>query len=232
MITFDGVDITGVAPVRIDDIRISPVPIEPLARDRAVDAGANFVRNRDGTRTIEITFAILEDNPVTRSEYIFALSSWAKRDAEYQLQFAHVPDKYLKAVCKGFPSPSVRQWWEPSLTLTFTCFENPYWNSVEERSIACGTQFFAQGDAPPLMRIERTLDSSASSQSYSDGTNTMTFSTIPAGDMVIDLNKQTAVVGSTSIMQYYTLTSRFLVPQAGTQTITGTGTVKIRERWT
>jgi hypothetical protein len=32
-------------------------------------------------------------------------------------------------------------------------------------------------------------------------------------------------------MQYYSYTSRFVQPKLGTQTITGTGTVKYRERW-
>lgn len=231
MIVFDGVDIAAVAPVRIDDISISSVSLEPTARDRAIAGGADFVRMRDGTRTVEITFAILEDDRTTRAEYIQALKAWARRDAECMMQFAHVPDKYLMCVCTGFPEPSVRQWWEPTLRLKFTCYNNPYWNSVSERSIACGTQFFAQGDALPLMRIERVLDASASNQSYSDGTDTMTFSTIPAGNLVIDLNKQTAAVGGTSVMQYYAFTSNFIRPKTGTQTITGTGTVKVRERW-
>ena len=82
------------------------------------------------------------------------------------------------------------------------------------------------------MRITRTLTGAASSQAYADGTDTMTFSTIPAGDMVIDLNRQTAAVGNTSIMQYFALTSTFILPRTGSMTITGTGTVYWRERWT
>ena len=81
------------------------------------------------------------------------------------------------------------------------------------------------------MRIERTLSAAASSQSYSDGTDTMTFSSIPAGNMVIDLNRQTAAVNGSTIMQNYTFGSRFITPKNGTQTITGTGTIKYRERW-
>ena len=81
------------------------------------------------------------------------------------------------------------------------------------------------------MRIERTLSSSAINQSYSDGTNTMTFSTIPAGNMVIDLNRQTATVGTTSLMVYFSNLSKFILPRVGTLTITGTGTVKYTERW-
>lgn len=59
----------------------------------------------------------------------------------------------------------------------------------------------------------------------------MSFTTIPKGSLVIDLNKQTAAVGNTSIMQYYKLNSAFLLPRTGQQTITGTGTIKWRERW-
>jgi hypothetical protein len=87
------------------------------------------------------------------------------------------------------------------------------------------------GDAPPLMRIERTLSSSASNQSYSNGTQTMTFSTIPAGDMVIDLNNQTAKVGTSSIMPYYQPSGSFIIPKTGIQSISGTGTVKYKERF-
>ena len=59
----------------------------------------------------------------------------------------------------------------------------------------------------------------------------MTFSTIPAGDLVIDLNAQTAAVGGSSIMSGYSFASSWLAPRLGAQTITGTGTVYWRERW-
>ena len=49
--------------------------------------------------------------------------------------------------------------------------------------------------------------------------------------MVIDLNNQTAKVRSNSIMQYYQPSGSFIIPKTGTQTITGTGTVKYKERW-
>jgi phage-related protein len=118
----------------------------------------------------------------------------------------------------------------------FTCYENPYWNAKTERSVACGTDAFILGDAPPLMRIERTvLDSAANGQSYSLDGRTMTFSTIPVGEMTIDLENQTAysVNGNTvtDIMPYYNMNSRFLIPRTGSVNIAGTGTVKYRERW-
>jgi hypothetical protein len=125
----------------------------------------------------------------------------------------------------------MRQWWEAKLRLVFTCFDNPFWNDRIEKSIACGESFLVMGDAPPLMRIERTLSAAANNQSYSLDRKTITFSTIPAGNLVIDLDRQTAAVGNTSIMGAYNVNSRFLVPRTGVLTVTGTGTVKWRERW-
>ena len=122
------------------------------------------------------------------------------------------------------------------MRLVFTTYDNPYWTSIEEKSVSCGTAFVVLGDAPPLMRIERTLSAAvSSSQTYANGSESMSFSAIPAGNMMIDLNRQTAAVTSgtttTSIMSAYEFGSTFLVPRTGAQTITGTGTVVWRERW-
>jgi phage-related protein len=231
MITFDGVPLENIANIRIDDIRVSPIKYNPVIRPRAIRFGSEFVRMGGGERTVAITFAILDDNRITRHESLMALSKWAKTDREYKLELPTDPSRYLMAVCTAKPEPSTRQWWESKLRLVFTCYSCPYWIGYE-KSVSCGTQFNVLGDAPPLMRIERTVSSSAASnQSYSNSDQTMTFSSIPVGDMVIDLNAQTAAVGGTSIMQYYQPSGSFIMPKTGIQTITGTGTVKYRERW-
>lgn len=231
MIIFDGIDIRSVADVEIEDIRVSPVEISPVSRPRAIGAGSVFVRDRYGTRTVAVTFALMHSDINTRHSDLLALSAWAKSDKEYKLEIPGYPDKYLMAVCTKKPEPSMRQWWETKLRFTFTCINDPFWNSSMERSVACGTAVRILGDAPPLMRITRTLSSAASNQTYSMNGKSMTFSTIPAGSMVIDLNAQTAKVGNSSIMQYYNPTSRFLIPSTGNVTVSGTGTVVYRERW-
>lgn len=231
MIVFNGITIDSVAPVKIEDIRVSPIQYNPVARPRAVRFGSDFVRMGGGTRTVSITFALPDMDRIERHEHLMALSQWARTDAEFIMELPTDQMRCLKCVCTAKPEPSTRQWWESKLRLVFTCFDNPYWTSKAEKSVNCGTDFYVLGDAPPLMRIERTLNSSASNQSYSNSIQTMSFSTIPAGDMVIDLNRQTAVVGSSSIMGNYKTTSRFLIPMTGKQKITGTGTVKYRERW-
>ena len=231
MIIFDGVDIRRVADVKIEDVRVSSIEFNPTTRTRPVAPGSFFVRNRCGTRTVAVTFAVLCDNMIQRQAFIESISEWAKSDAEYRLELPGHPERYLMAVCTSKPEPSTRQWWEAKLRLVFTCFENPFWNDRIEKSVACGTAFRVRGDAPPLMRIERTLSANASNQSYGLNGKTITFSTIPAGNLVIDLNKQTAEVGNASIMANYSVNSRFLIPTTGLQTVTGTGTVKWRERW-
>lgn len=232
MIVFNGISLESVAPVKVEDIRVNPIQYNPVARPRAIQFGSDFVRMGGGTRTVVITFAILDMNRVSRRAALDNISQWAKTDKEYTLELPQEPLKCLKCVCTSKPEPSLRQWWESKLRVVFTCFDNPYWTSKAEKSVSCGTQFAVLGDAPPLMRIERTVSgSAASNQSYSNSVQTMTFSTIPVGDMVIDLNKQTAAVGSTSIMQYYAPSGAFIIPKTGTQTISGTGTVKYRERW-
>ena len=231
MIVFDGISLNSIAGIKIEDVLVSQISYEPATRSRAITGGSEFIRNRAGTRTVSITFGLLDDNIISRQNALMAISQWAKTDKEYRLDLPGHPDHYLMAVCTSKPEPSLRQWWESKLRLVFTCYDNPYWNSIKEKSVACGTTFFALGDAPPIMRIENTFGSAASNQSYTMGGKTITFSTIPAGNMVIDLNRQTAVVGSTDIMQYYNVNSKFPVPRPGSITVTGTGTVKYRERW-
>lgn len=231
MILFDGVNMQSVAGVKIEDVRVSSVQFSPLARSRATSPGSVFVRNRAGTRTVTVTFALLVQDRPSRQAAILALNEWAKTDKEYKFEDSDHPGLYLMCVCTSQPDPSLRQWWESKLRFVFTCFDNPFWTDKIEKSVACGTAFRVLGDAEPLMRIERTLSAAASNQSYGLDGKTMTFSTIPAGDLSIDLNDQRASVSDVSIMQYYVVGSRFLTPRTGALTVTGTGTVKYRERW-
>ena len=231
MIYFDGIDIRNVAKVKIEDIRVSGIEFSPVARNRAIAQGAVFVRNRPVSRTVTVTFAILEQSIGNRQASLMAINHWAKSDQEYELEVVGHPDHYLKAVCTQKPDPSTRQWWESKLRLVFTCISDPYWIDKVPSSFSCGSPFTVLGDYEPIMQIERNVASDVSDQSYTMDGKTMTFTTIPEGDLVIDLNNQTAEVDGESIMEYYSPASKFLVPALGGHTVTGTGTVKFRQRW-
>ena len=231
MIVFDGISLNSVANVKIEDIRISPVKLNPVARPRAIRGGSDFVRMRDGERTVTITFAVQDMNKVTRQAALTNISQWAKSDKEYKLELPTEPNKYLMCVCTAKPEPSTRQWWESKLRLVFTCFDDPYWISKGQKIVSCGTPFTVLGDAPPLMTIQRNWFASAYDISYTLDNNTISLSQVVSGNMVIDLNRQTIAIAGNSVMQYYNPTGRFLIPKTGTQTISGTGTVLYRERW-
>ena len=232
MIRFNGVDLTDIAPVKIDDIAVSPISLSPVARQRAIDFGADFVRMGGGSRTVTVTFALLEIDSAEREAALQAIRDWAVISGEKTLELPHFENRHLECVCTTHPETSYRKWWENKLRVVFTCFSNPYWTSNELIEVPCGQTFSIGGSAPPLVTIERSGVTSLSNQTYASRTESMTFSTIPAGTFRIDLNKQTAQIGNTSVMRYYVPTSTWIVPKVGAyQIITGAGVVRYRERW-
>ena len=232
MIKFNGIELTDVAPVKIDDIDVSPVALNPIVRERPLSPGAEFVRMNHGTRTVTITFALLDSAFSTRQAALMSIREWATTTAEKSLSLPHFEDKHLECVCTQTPDASYRKWWESKLKLVFNCYNNPYWTSDEIIEVPCGTDFSIGGSAQPLITIERNGNTKLSNVVYSNGKAAMTFSQIPSGKLVIDLNRQTAAIGKTSIMKYYSPTSKWIVPAIGAnQHISGAGVVKYRERW-
>ena len=231
MIKFNGVEMTDVAPVKIEDIIVSPIQLNPVARSRAIAFGSEFVRMSGGTRSVTVTFSLLDIDNASREASLQAIRDWAGVSTETTLELPQSETKHLECICTQLPEPSTRKWWE-RLRLVFTCFNNPYWTSNEVIEVPCGTTFSIGGSAPPIMAIERNGLTPIQSQTYSNGSESMTFSPVPAGRFVIDLNRQTAQIGNTSVMRYYVPSSSWIVPKVGAyQRITGTGVVRYRERW-
>ena len=230
MIIFNGVDLEEIAPVKIEDIRVTPMNVQPVERQN-VGIGQNFIRMTGGQRTITVTFALPNDNKDERFELLEAIKEWARPWEECPLILPMYPGKHFDCRCTKYPEPSYRQWWESKLRLVFTTFENPYLTSNEELRAGLNEQLVIGGTAPPLIRIERRLSSRVANQTYACNGQSMFFSQIPAGQLKIDLNKQTAEVSGSTIMQYFGKTSQFIEPVNGNMTITGNGTIIYRERW-
>lgn len=230
MIKFNGTDLEDIAPVKIEDVRVSPMNAQAESRQR-IGLGQDFVRMTGGQRTIAVTFAILVEDKAERFQYLEAIKEWARPWDECPLILPQDETKHFDCRCTGYPEPSYRQWWESKLRLVFTTFGNPYWTSNDEIRAALNEPFAVAGTAPPMMRIERRLNNAVANQTYAANGQSMFFSRIPAGSLIIDLNRQTAAVSGSSIMQYFGKTSRFITPATGNITITGNGTVVYRERW-
>jgi predicted phage tail component-like protein len=227
MIQFNGVAMDEAANVKIVDILISPMQVRETVRERVLRSGADFVRVTGGTRTVSVTFALLDNDRERRQEALLALNAWATSEKPGRLVFKDHPGRYLTGICTGYPEPSLRQWWG-TLQITWTCYD-PYWYAMTEKVVDCGTAFKALGSAVPYIRITDTV-STAGSRTYTDGTDSMTFANVPTGELVIDLERQTASVDNTSIMQGFNFASTFLQPKRA-MTISGTGKVRYTERW-
>ena len=230
MIIFNNNELTELLPVKVEDIMVSPIQLNPVARQRAINWGADFVRMGGGTRKVTITFALLERDINERENSMQVLRDWAQIGKEGVLKLPQFDNKFLSCACTQLPDHSYRKWWENKLRLEFTCFDNPYWTSDELSEVACGTAFSLAGSAPPLMTIERK-GNAQNNVIYATDKASMTFSKVPAGTLVIDLNRQTAAVGDVSIMGSYVPTSTWIVPDNKITRITGTGSIKFRERW-
>lgn len=232
MIEFDGVDLEELVNIKIDDIVVSPIRYSPVARTRTINFGSDFVRMNGESRTVTISFALLEMNHDERERQLQEIRDWAKTNKEYILQLPHFENRHLECVCTQHPDTSYRKWWENRLNIQFTCFNNVYWTSNEIVTVPCGTTFSIGGSAPPVMTIENNSVVALQNQTYASKKESMRFTTIPAGKLVIDLNRQTAAIGNSSIMRYFVPTTKFVVPRIGAnQVITGNGTVNYRERW-
>ena len=108
MIIFNGVDLEEIAPVKIDDIRVTPIQTNPVARQR-VGFGQDFVRMTGGNRTITVTFALLNQNREERFEYLQKIVEWARPFEECTLSLPMYPGKHFDCRCTGYPEPSYRQ---------------------------------------------------------------------------------------------------------------------------
>lgn len=232
MIKFNNVELTNIAPVKIEDINVSNIQLNPVARPRPIAYGSEFVRMSGGTRSVTVSFALLETDREERERVMQDIRDWASIGKEYTLELPEFNNRHLECAVTQLPDYSYRKWWENKLKIVFTCFNNPYWTSNELIEVPCGAVFSIGGSAQPLLSIFRNGATELHFQSYSDGRSVMTFSRIPAGETVIDLNAQTAAIGNGSIMRYYLPSSSWIVPKVGAyQNITGAGYVRYRERW-
>lgn len=225
---FHGIPLENVAGVKLTDITVGPVQWQATARARPIRAGSDFVRLVGGLRTVTMTFVLLQRDMEWRQQDLTAVTAWLRTEQPERLVLPGFPGRYLMAACTEFPEPFLRQYWQ-ELRAVWTCFD-PYWYSMSERQCACGTPFKVGGSAPPLMWITDTLAASGD-RAYTDGTDTITLADVPAGDLTIDLDAQTAAVDGVSVMACYDFASSWIIPHTGETMISGTGTVHWRERW-
>ena len=149
MLLFNGVALEDIAPVKIMDIVVSPITMDVTSVDRAVRAGADFVRIRGKTRTVQITFALLVQDQPSRALYMQAIRRWAASTKPGKLLLPDRVGQYLECICTEFPQLSVREWWEVP-QIVFTAYD-PFFTQVNENCVTCGVIFDVNGNTGKLI---------------------------------------------------------------------------------
>ena len=111
MIRFNNVELTDIAPVKIEDVFVSPIELTPVARQRAICFGAEFVRMDGGTRTVAVSFALLETNREERERVMQDIRNWASIGKEYTLELPEFSNRHLECAVTKLPEHSYRKWW-------------------------------------------------------------------------------------------------------------------------
>lgn len=228
---FDGVDIETISPVKIIDITVGQPKQSVVTAPRPISPGQAFIRSTYTTRVITVQFALLITSPIEREAALQALRAWAHPGQPGTLTVDSRPGQSITAVCTGLPDPSMRQWWEDKLKITFTCYD-PLFVDITEQTAASGAQAVVLGDAPPLAYLTIDVGSGYNTVTVTDGTRTLTLSgQMSAGTITIDLEHEKithSVDGNISSL--LTLTSRFPQLKIGINTITG-AILHYKPRW-
>ena len=229
MLSFNGVDITSIAPVEILNVTVGGVKITNDTKERPDTDGSYFVRRRAQEREVTIAFTLPVDTYSTRDAYADAVIAWCKSTQPAALIIPNRAGAHLLAVCTKYPDFSERDFGE-ELEMTFTAYD-ACWVSDTEKTAACGSAFTVLKTEPPAAQIKRTLTVQSDVTYTLDGVKTFTLAGVGAGLLVIDMIKKTATLNGSSVLDKLPLANDIFDLPIGTHTIAGTGTVYWRERW-
>lgn len=108
-------DVTEHAPVT--DIALSPVWGE----------GIRLLQNTRQKLEVTVRFAVLEEDPIRRSEVLQSVFTWAQKGG--LLTVDHRPGQRLRVICTGWPGVSADDW-TAELTMTFSTVHTPWWEDA------------------------------------------------------------------------------------------------------
>ena len=151
--------------------------------------GRQLLLARRESLTVEVIFAIHEEDPVRRANVMQQVRAWA--NAGGIMTVADRPGLQLTVICTGLPAMTSDSWTE-KCTLTFQTTRCPYWEDAQVTS-ASGTgplTILLPGtaeSAPVNAHIRNTSDETITSITLRAGSTQMTFRDIqfPAGRLLI-----------------------------------------------
>ena len=234
MVEFNGIEINQVAPVNVLDVVISAAPVNVATLDVPLLVGSKFVRRKIGTRTVTVTFVLMEEDEEARRRYLADIVEWATSDQEQVLKSTPDANGHLMAVCSQYPEQSSKQYWEV-LTLAFTASDPRYIENNEHTESASGEISVTKKQAP-LFRIEQTISSAISDATWRLGSEFVKLSgQVSPGKLVIDFDRESVTLNGESVAEKVTIDSTFFKLSQGKNKIVcengAGGSAYWRERW-
>ena len=235
MVRFNEVDLESIGKeIRIIDVNVSAPSILPTIINPDLIDGALFSRSNYGERTVTVTFVIMTDDKARRSELFRELYLWADIKSTHSLVVPQEPDGYLDAVCTSLPDASSASYWD-QLELVFTAYD-PYFHSFNENQSVIGSDFTITRHDCLDWRIEFSVPNQIQYPAWRHNSGKeIAFSTMQAGDLVIDSKTQTAYIDDLSALPNLMLGSRFFTLPNGNNRIIpingAGGYITWRERW-
>lgn len=234
MVEFNGIEINEVAPVNVLDVVISAAPVNVAMLDVPLAVGSKFVRRKIGTRTVTVTFVLMEEDEEARRGYIADIVDWATSDREQVLKSTPDANGHLMAVCSQYPEQSSKQYWEV-LTLEFTA-SDPRYVENNEHTASATSKITVQKKQSPLFRIEQNISSAISSPTWRLGSEFVKLEgQVSPGNLVIDFERESVTLNGESIAEKVTIDSTFFKLVKGENQIAcengAGGAVHWRERW-
>lgn len=232
IVSFDGIGIFDAVPkIKILNVTIGAVGIEPNTYTRIVRAGSDYRNRRHGTRNIVILVELPLDKD-TYAENIRKLRAWAESIEPKALRLPAYKNDLIYATLTGCSDFTIREWWQP-YELVFTAWD-PYFENAEESTASVGSTITIGGSVEPYVRIVHSITGSLTNPkwAFDDGKYIKLNGTI-TGEIVIDLEKLMVYRNGVSFMSHLAPTSRFPQILPGITHIAGPsgGLVKWKERW-
>lgn len=225
----------AVPGAQVTDIVVQPIPILFTKLDRVADDGNLPVRRRLNERTVQIDVELPLNPKIAQfTENVRKLRAWAESDVELPLILPDYPGKYLNSVLTAIDNISINEWFKP-VKMTFTAFNEPFFQSEEESTGTVGAAFIVSGDIPARPKITHTITSPLTNPQWTlaPGYVISLSGTYTSGTIVIDTQHGYVSKDGESLMPYLNPASRFYKFKKGGYVIGGPsgGTISWRERW-
>lgn len=234
MVLFNGVSLESISnTIHVIQCVVSQPAINPVTIAPTLADGEIFARRRYGTRTVTITFVVMDNNTTNRAATIRKIYQWAHSSTEKKLVVPQESNGYLNAVCTELPTNAGREYWQ-TLGLVFTCYD-PFYHANTEKNCSVSQTVVVSQFENTDWRIEQTVSTGLTYPQWSLDGLQISFNVLTAGALKINGSTHTATTNDGSVLPALMFGSRFFTLKTGNNSIETSngagGTIYWRERW-